>query len=51
MAGGSTAGYRPGHPGDGKVFALFGPRPDLTGWPATAAGRPEAELLARVRYF
>ena len=44
-------GLQSGPPKDGKVFALFGPRPDLTGWSATAAGRPEAELLARVRHF
>ncbi len=36
---------------DGKVYALFGPRPDLVGWQATAAGRPGEELLDRVRHF
>lgn len=36
---------------DGRVIVLFGPRPDLTGWPATVAGRPGDDLLARVRHF
>ena len=44
-------GLQPGPARDGKVFALFGPRPDLTGWPATVAGRPDGELLGRVRHF
>ena len=44
-------GVRPGPARDGKVFALFGPRPDLIGWPATVAGRPGEELLERVRHF
>ncbi len=44
-------GPRPGPDRDGKVFALFGPRPDLIGWAATVAGRPGEELLANVRHF
>ena len=44
-------GVQPGPVRDGKVFALFGPRPDMVGWPATVAGRPGEELLARVRHF
>ena len=44
-------GLQPGPPRDGKVFALFGPRPDLVGWAATIEGRPSAELLAKVRHF
>ena len=44
-------GFQPGPPRDGKVFALFGPRPDLVGWAATIEGRPNAELLAKVRQF
>ena len=42
-------GLQPGPPRDGKVFALFGPRPDLVGWAATIEGRPSADLLAKVR--
>ncbi len=44
-------GLQAGPARDGKVFAFFGPRPDLIGWSATIAGRPGAELLERVRYF
>ena len=44
-------GQKPGPVRDGKVFALFGPRPDLVGWPATVAGRPDESLLGRVRHF
>jgi hypothetical protein len=38
-------------PRDGRVIVLFGPRPDLVGWPATVAGRPGDDLLARVSHF
>jgi hypothetical protein len=34
-----------------RTIALFGRRPDLTGWAACAAGRPRADLLHRVRHF
>ena len=34
---------------DGQVIVLFGPRPDLVGWPATLAGSPPATLLSHVR--
>ena len=44
-------GLQPGPARDGKVFALFGSRPDLVGWAATVDGRPGEELLARVRHF
>lgn len=44
-------GLRPGPARDGKVFVLYGVRPDLTGWIATMAGRPDSELLPRVRHF
>ena len=42
---------RPGPPRDGLTIVLFGTRPDLVGWRATAAGRPDPELLRRVRHF
>lgn len=41
-------GMRPGPERDGHVVALFGPRPDLIGWRATAKGHPDKELLSRV---
>lgn len=44
-------GLRPGPPRDGKVIALFGRRSDLTGWAATAEGRPRDDILPRVRHF
>jgi hypothetical protein len=34
-----------------RTIALFGRRPDLTGWAACAAGRPRADLLDRVHHF
>lgn len=34
-----------------RTIALFGRRPDLTGWAACAAGRPGADLLGRVHHF
>ena len=54
---GGAAGWRvdnglwPGPARDGKVFALFGRRPNLVGWAATASGRPDARLLDQVRHF
>lgn len=42
-------GLQPGEPRDGRVFVLFGRRPELVGWRATAAGRPGEDLLAVVR--
>ena len=44
-------GQRPGPPRDGLTIVLFGSRPDLVGWQAAADGRPDAELLRRVRHF
>jgi hypothetical protein len=42
-------GLRAGTARYGVVVVLFGRRPDLVGWPGTAAGRPGEELLAVVR--
>ena len=44
-------GLQPGEPRGGRVFVLFGRRPELVGWRATAAGQPGGELLAVVRHF
>jgi len=44
-------GLRRGEVRGERTIALFGRRPDLTGWAACAAGRPRADLLGRVRRF
>lgn len=44
-------GMRPGPVRGERTIALFGRRPDLTGWAACAAGRPRADLLDRVHAF
>ena len=44
-------GLRPGPDRDGKVFALFGLRPGLVGWAATIDGRPDRDLLPKIRHF
>ncbi|MDH3399119.1 MAG: RES domain-containing protein, partial [Acidimicrobiia bacterium] len=44
-------GLQPGKDRTGRVLVLFGPRPDLTAWPAATAGRPPTYLLERVRYY
>jgi len=36
---------------DGRTIVLFGRRPDLVGWAATAEGRPREDLLGAVRHF
>jgi hypothetical protein len=57
LLAGGAAGHRveggllSAPPRDGKVIALFGRRPDLTGWAATAEGRPRDDLLPRVRHY
>ena len=44
-------GLQPGTSRDGRIFVLFGRRPELVGWRATVVGRPGEELLAIVRSF
>ena len=44
-------GLQPGPRRDGRVFILFGLRPDLIGWPAAIEGRPSEDLLVHVRHF
>ena len=44
------SGLQPGPARDGRVYVLFGRRPDLVGW-RSAVGRPTADLLPRVRHF
>ncbi|MGZ8805391.1 MAG: RES domain-containing protein [Microbacterium sp.] len=44
-------GMRPGPVRGERTIALFGRRPDVTGWAACAAGRPRADLLGRVHHF
>ena len=44
-------GLQSGPDRDGRVVALFGPRPELIGWLAAKEGRPSAELLATVQQF
>jgi hypothetical protein len=42
-------GLQPAADREGFVLALFGRRPDLTGWMAAHSGRPRSDLLNRVR--
>ena len=42
------SGLQPGRARHERVIVLFGPRPDLVGWAACAAGRPRDDLLPRV---
>lgn len=44
-------GFREGPPADGRVFVLFGPRPELIGWLIVDRGRPPTELLDAVHHF
>lgn len=54
---GSASGFRVdggvigGAPRNGSVVVLFGHPRDLTGWLATAEGRPSEALLPRVRHY
>lgn len=54
LPGGATGwrvagGLTPGPSREGRVVVLFGARPDLVGWRAAAEGRPDDDLLQRVR--
>jgi hypothetical protein len=42
-------GLQPAAERDGVVIALFGRRPDLSGWMAAFAARPRSDLLTHVR--
>ena len=44
-------GLQAAGPRDGAVVVLFGRRPTLVGWRTAAQGRPDPELLNRVRHF
>lgn len=52
-----ASGYRcdgglvPGPPRDGRVYVLFGARPQAIGWRVVFRGRPAADLLDKVRHF
>lgn len=45
------AGLVAGPERDGENFVLFGPRPDLEGWPVSLEASPPEEVLPRVRHF
>jgi hypothetical protein len=45
------AGLHPGPARNGRVLVLFGPRPDIIGWRASAEGRPARDVLEKVRHF
>jgi hypothetical protein len=42
-------GLQPAGNRDGIVLAVFGARPDFTGWMAAFTGRPRTDLVRRVR--
>ncbi|MBI2773751.1 MAG: hypothetical protein HYX56_04575 [Chloroflexi bacterium] len=42
-------GLRPAAERDGRVIAIFGPRPDLVAWRASVEGKPDRALLEKVR--
>ena len=44
-------GLESGPERDGQNYVLFGPRPDLVGWPVTDGGAPPEEVLRRVRHL
>ena len=44
-------GLRLGPGRDGKVFVLFGRRPDIIGWGAAIDGLLDRDLLPMVRHF
>ncbi len=45
------AGLQGAAPADGRVFVIFGPRPDLVGWLIVDDGHPPVEVLPGVRHF
>ncbi|MGH7388322.1 MAG: RES domain-containing protein [Candidatus Rokuibacteriota bacterium] len=47
----TDGGLQPADSRDGRVIVLFGRRPELVGWAATAAGRPRDDVLAKTRYL
>ena len=56
LAGGARGwkvdgGLQPAAEREGTVLAVFGLRPDFVGWIGAFAGRPRADLLARVRHL
>lgn len=46
-----SGGLRSGPDRDGEVYVLFGPRPNLIGWPVVLEGTPPEDVLERVRHF
>jgi hypothetical protein len=44
-------GLVPGPTREGRVYVLFGARPQTIGWQVVFGGRPAAELLDEVRHF
>jgi hypothetical protein len=44
-------GLEPAPDRDGRTIVLFGRRPDLVGWAATAEGRPRDDILDAVRHL
>ena len=47
----TDGGLKPGGRRRERTIVLFGRRPDLVGWAACAEGRPQDDLLGRVRHF
>lgn len=44
-------GLKDAPPRDGRVFVLFGRRPDVTGWRVTTDSRPPVQILEQVHYM
>lgn len=45
----SDGGLRPAPPRDEATIVLFGPRPTIVGWIASAPASPEPEIVAKTR--